>query len=52
MVEIADANYAEIWQNQRYWPLNGWDAVSNMQFSDIIGKSGYEKFPHVELPDG
>jgi len=44
--------YAEIWENQVYWPITGWEAQKNCQYSDLYYEHGQEKFPVLELPNG
>lgn len=45
--------YAEIWENQVYWPITGWEAQKNCQYSDLYYQHGQSKdFPVLELPHG
>lgn len=45
-------SFVEVWQNQRYWPINGWDSQQNMQYSTIAFESGSDLFPIIELSEG
>ena len=47
-----DQCFVEVWENQRYWPINGWEGQKGLQFSNMNYENSSDRFPEIELPNG
>ena len=50
--QLGRTSFVEVWQNQQYWPINGWDAQKSRQYSTIDFENASDKFPVIDLPPG
>ena len=49
---LGEHSFIEVWQNQQYWPINGWDGQKHMQYSSLNYDNATDQFPVIDLPPG